>query len=85
VFFSDAKLPNDAQVQVGARSHGALSSTIGTGITSSVTPTTAHNGMHVQLTIQVDSSATAKDYNVTARSTLQATDCHDWPFILRVR
>jgi hypothetical protein len=84
VFFSDAKLPNDAQLTVGVRSHGTLSASIGTGITASLTPTAAHNGMHVSLTIQVDSSAAAKDYNLTARSTLSTTDYHDWPFILRV-
>jgi hypothetical protein len=85
-FFSEAKLPNDAQLTVGVRSHGqtALSPTITTGVTASVTPTAAHNGMHVTLTITAASTAVNGDYNVSALSTLKTGDSHSWPFIVRI-
>jgi len=92
VIFSEAKLPNDVQVSVGIR--GAQGSTtlnpaIATGITTSVTPTAGHNGVHVTLTIQVDSTATVADYGsttkVAVRAALSSTDHHDWPFIIRVQ
>ncbi|HEY6460374.1 MAG TPA: hypothetical protein VIY73_09490 [Polyangiaceae bacterium] len=85
-FFSEAKLPNDAQISVGARSHGqtSLNPTIATGVTASVTPTAAHNGMHVTLTITAASTAVSGDYNASALSTLKTGDSHSWPFIVRI-
>jgi hypothetical protein len=84
VFFSDAKLPSDAQLTIGARAHGTLNPAIGTGITASLSLASAHNGMHVTVTLAVDASAASKDYAVTARAALSTTDYHDWPFILHV-
>jgi hypothetical protein len=91
VIFSEAKLPNDVQVSVGIRAQGSqtLNPAIATGITTSVTPTSGHNGVHVTLTIQVASNATAGDYGsttkVAVRAALSSTDHHDWPFIIRVK
>ncbi|MGH7298430.1 MAG: hypothetical protein ACRELB_26050 [Polyangiaceae bacterium] len=86
VFFSEAKLPNDAQITVGGRGQGgALSPTITTGVTASVSPTAAHNGMHVTLTLQTSATATNGDYLVRVRSTLATGDSHDWPFYLRIQ
>jgi hypothetical protein len=93
VIFSEAKLPNDVQVSVGVRAQGSqtLNPAIATGITTSVTPTSGHNGVHVTLTIQVASNATAGDYGtgstakVAVRAALSSTDHHDWPFIIRVK
>jgi hypothetical protein len=84
VFFSEAKLPSDAQLSLGLRQHGQLNPAIGTGITATMSQTTAHNGVHVTITIAVDSSAAVNDYNVVARSQLSSTDHHDWPFVLHV-
>ena len=87
VFFSEAKLPNDAQIQVGGRgSKGSttLNPTIETGVTASVTPTAAHNGMHVTLTIQADATATNGDFSARVRSILKTGDQHDWPFLVRI-
>jgi hypothetical protein len=92
VFFSEAKLPSDAQITVGTRgAQGttALDPAIATGITTSVTPAAAHNGMHVTLTIQVASTAATGDYGnttkVAVRAALSSSDHHDWPFIIRVQ
>jgi hypothetical protein len=84
VFFSEAKLPSDAQLSLGLRQHGQLNPSIGTGITATMSQTTAHNGVHVAITITVDTSAAVNDYNVIARSQLSSTDRHDWPFVLHV-
>jgi len=91
VIFSEAKLPNDVQITVGTRASGStsLNPAIATGITTSVTPTSGHNGVHVTLTITVASTATAGDYGnttkVAVRAALSSTDHHDWPFIIRVQ
>ncbi len=92
VIFSEAKLPNDVEVSVGVRgAQGttALNPAIATGITTAVTPTAGHNGMHVALTITVASTATVGDYGnatkVAVRAALSSTDHHDWPFIIRVQ
>ena len=88
VIFSEAKLPNDVQVSVGLRARGSstLNPAVATGITLSVSPTSGHNGMHVALTVAVDSTAAPKDYTrLNVRAALSATDYHDWPFIIRVQ
>jgi hypothetical protein len=91
VIFSEAKLPNDVEVTVGTRAQGSttLDPAIATGITTSVTPTSGHNGVHVTLTITVASTATVGDYGnttkVAVRAALSSTDHHDWPFIIRVQ
>jgi hypothetical protein len=86
VFFSEAKLPNDAQITVGGRGQqGSLNPTITAGVTAAVSPTAAHNGMHVALTITTAATATNGDYSVRVRSTLKTGDSHDWPIILRIQ
>ncbi len=95
IIFSDAQLPSDLQLSVGARAKG--SSTLGaitTGVTASLSPTAGHNGMHVTLTIQVGASVPAEDYPAIVRATLNTAPTsadaaptsthHDWPIIVRV-
>jgi hypothetical protein len=98
VVFSDAPLPSDLALSVGARGYGTVGA-LGTGITTTLSSTTGHNGEHVTLTITVAADTPAEDYptneNSTGivRATLTGTSAdggttsshHDWPFILRVQ
>jgi hypothetical protein len=94
IIFSDAQLPSDLQLTVGAKVKGGTLGPITTGITASLSPTSGHNGMHVTLTIQVASSVAAEDFPALVRATLNSPAAsadaaptsvhHDWPFIVRV-
>lgn len=85
VVFSEAKLPNDVALSVGTRQRGTTAlGPIATGITATLSPTTGHNGVHVQLAIQVAAGTTAGDYPFVVRAALGASDHHDWPAIVHV-
>lgn len=85
VVFSEAKLPNDVTLTVGKSSRGAFASGITTGVTTSLSPTTGHNGVHVAFTLQVATSVAAGTYPFVVRAALNANDHHDWPVILKVQ
>jgi len=87
--FSEAKLPNDLTLAVGAtpRGRGGATSTLNpitAGVKATISETTVRNGMHPTLTITVDPSATIGDYPFVVRSTLNATSATQWPAVLRV-
>lgn len=82
VFFSDVKLPGDAQLLVGA--DGQPTQPIAAGIQATLSQPAAHNGVHVTLGIQVHAGTPSGDYRAVARSSLSGTDYHDWPFIVHV-
>jgi len=89
VEFSEGPLPNDVQVIVGSQPQNTMDPTqldpIAAGVTAKVSPTMAHNGTHITLTIAVDSTATPGDYPYVVRSILNANDYHSWWVILRVQ
>lgn len=90
VVFSEAKLPHDVQLLAGARVRGSTDpsqvSPITTGVTATLTPTTGHNGTHVQLKIDVAQSTAPGDYPFFVRAILtNPSDYHSWWAILRVQ
>ena len=82
VFFSDVKLPAEAQLVVGAE--GQPAQPIAPGIHTTLSQPAAHDGVHVTLAIQVDAGTPSGDYPAVAKSSLSATDYHEWPFIVHV-
>ena len=90
VVFSEAKLPNDLQLVVGSRVRGSTDPSqvnpITTGVTSTLSPTTGHNGTHVTLTVNVASTTAPGDYPYFVRAILNnPDDYHSWWVILRVQ
>jgi hypothetical protein len=85
--FSEAKLPHDLTLAVLGidGSTGQTTPTITTGVTSTLSQTTGHNGQHVTMTLKVDPSAQPGDYQFIVRATLETKDYHSWFAILRVQ
>jgi hypothetical protein len=85
-FFSDAALPSDPTLTVGAPNSyygGGLTSIVG-GVTATLSQTTAHNGDGIILTIAADPSTVAGNYLFVVRSTLTSSNFNDWAAELRV-
>jgi hypothetical protein len=88
VFFSQAALPHDVTLSVGENQDYGLQDSFGplpSGITATLSRTTAHNGQAFTLTFTADASAASGDSHVVVRSTLDAQTSQDWPLILNVR
>jgi hypothetical protein len=89
VVFSEAKLPSELQLVVGARPRGATSPSqvdpIAPGVTASLSPTTGHNGTHVAFNLQIATNTAPGDYVFVVRAILNDNDYHSWPVILRVQ
>jgi hypothetical protein len=86
--FSEAALPNDLTLLVGAP-NGSTDPTqlspIATGVTATLSRTTGHNGQAVTLAVSVDASAPTGDSLFVVRSILSPTEWHSWPVVLRVQ
>jgi len=86
VVFSEAMLPSDVTVLVGAASPGtsALAS-VPAGITATLSRANGHNGVHVKLALNVESTTAPGDYSFVVRAFLSLTDRHDWPVMVKVK
>lgn len=89
--FSEAKLPHDLKLVVGAvppyqrRSADPTKlDPIGTGVTPKLSRTTARNGTKVTLTLDVAATAQKGDYAFVVRAILEKNDYHQWGVVLRV-
>lgn len=82
--FSQAALPSDLTLSVGALNYSGGIELITTGVTTALSNKTVHNGDGVVLTINVASTVAAGRYPFVVRAELSASDTNDWPVILLV-
>ncbi len=88
VMFSDRLLDHDPQLVIGKSSETSPDptqvGTIAPGVTASLSQTTAHNGQHVTVTINIPSTTPTGDYPFVVRAIESQSDYHSWWVILRV-
>ncbi len=84
--FSAAALPNELTITVSAvdAMYGQFVS-FPSGITATLSQTTAQNGDGLVLTFVVDASATPGETLFVAHASLNASDYNDWPAVLKVK
>ena len=85
--FSEAALPNDVALVVGAPTSSSDPNIVGaitSGVTATLSRASGHNGQTVVLTIAADAAAKVGDYFFVVRSILGPTEFHSWPVVLRV-
>jgi hypothetical protein len=83
--FSQAALPSDLTLSVGGLNFGGGVQLITTGVTTSLSNKTVHNGDGVVLTINAASTVAPGRYPFVVRAELSASDTNDWPVILIVQ
>jgi hypothetical protein len=85
VFFSTAALPNDASLAVGTPTATSTLNGLPTGVTATLSRTTAHNGEAVSLTITAANNAARGESFIVVRASLGASQYRDWPILLDVK
>lgn len=87
--YSQAPLPHDLTLSVGAQGRGrganpSMLNPIASGITATLSSTTGRNGTHPTLTITADPTAAVADHLFVVRATLETNNYNSWPALLRV-
>lgn len=85
--FSQAKLPHDLTIVASKGQRGGdpnVSTPITTGVTATLSGTTARNGTKLTLTISTAASTPKGDHPFVVRAILSKTEFHSWPVVLRV-
>lgn len=85
--FSQANLPHDLTIVASKGARGGdpnLSTPIATGVTATLSGSTARNGTKLTLTIATTASTPKGDHPFVVRALLSKSEFHSWPVILRV-